>query len=100
MKVYLTKYAREKHLDEVDVGFNVTAAASRDFDKVREEMKQIVEAAGGEVKVIPMPWMVKFSLRDRGRAVPDLCRSRNHLRKNERGYPFWADAGEHIGMAV
>ena len=70
MKVYLTKYAREKHLDEVDVGFNVTAAASRDFDKVREEMKQIVEAAGGEVKVIPMLWMVKFPFE----IVDELCR--------------------------
>ena len=36
----------------------------------QEEMKQIVEAAGGEVKVIPMLWMVKFPFE----TVDELCR--------------------------
>lgn len=96
MKVYLTKYAREQHLDEIDVGFNVTAAASRDLEKVREEMRLIVEAAGGEVRVIPMLWMVKLPFE----IVDELCRIYVELGitsvKTSAGIHFGKMQVEHI----
>ncbi len=58
-KVYLAKLAMEKQIDEVDVGVNMTAAMSGDFDKVRDELKQMLDAVEGKVKLIPMLWMVK-----------------------------------------
>ncbi len=70
MKVYLMKLAKEKGIDEVDVAFNVTAAASRDFGAVKKELELLLEAADGQVKVIPMLWMVKFPFE----IINELCK--------------------------
>lgn len=59
-KVYLARLAKEKGIDEIDVGFNVTAAVSGDFETIREEFRQILEAVEGKVRVVPMLWMVKL----------------------------------------
>ena len=59
-KVYLARQAKEKGLDEIDVGFNVTAAVSGDFDTIRKELELILEAVDGQVRVVPMLWMVKL----------------------------------------
>lgn len=70
MKVYLVKLAKEKGLDEVDVGINLTAAASGDFEAVRKELELLLKAADGQVEIIPMLWMVKLSFE----IVDELCK--------------------------
>ena len=100
MKVYLTNLAREKQIDEVDVGFNVTAAASRDFKKVREEMEQILEASRGKVDIVPMLWMVKFPFE----IVNELCSIYTDLGvkavKTSAGIHFGRMQVEHIAWAT
>ena len=96
MKVYLMKLAKEKGIDEVDVAFNVTAAASRDFDTVRKEMELLMEAADGQVKVIPMLWMVKFPFE----IINELCKNYVDLGitsiKTSAGIHFGRMQVEHI----
>jgi len=96
MKVYLTKLAKEMNLDEVDVAFNVTAAASWDFGTVKKELELILEAADGELDIIPMLWMVKFPFE----IVNELCRIYVELGiksiKTSAGIHFGRMQVEHI----
>lgn len=95
-KVYLAKLAKENNIDEVDVGINVTAAASGDFEAVRDELKQILDAVEGKVKVIPMLWMVKLPLE----VVDRLCEIYIELGitavKTSAGIHFGYMTEEHI----
>ena len=96
MKVYLTKLAKDKELDEVDVGFNVTAAASGDFDTVGEELERVLDASSGKVDIVPMLWMVKFPFE----IVDELCRLYVNLGvksvKTSAGIHFGRMQIEHI----
>ncbi len=96
MKCFLIKEAARAGLDEVDVGFNVTAAASRDFLAVKTEMERLVEAADGKIKLIPMLWMVKFPFE----IVEGLCEIYRELGmtsvKTSAGLHFGEMQLEHI----
>lgn len=70
MKCCLMQDAVDAGLDEVDLVFNVTAAASLDFDTVREEVRTITERFGGKIRIVAMLWMVKFNFE----IVDELCR--------------------------
>jgi deoxyribose-phosphate aldolase len=69
-KEYLTGYALEKGIDEINYGVNITAVKSGDFHTVRKELELVLKTAGGKINIIPMLWMVRipFELVDR------LCR--------------------------
>ncbi len=96
MKCYLVGEAVKYGLDEADIGFNVTAAASCDFEAVRKEMKAIIDAAQGKIKIIPMLWMVKFPFE----IVDGLCRVYRELGiksvKTSAGIHFGEMQLEHI----
>lgn len=96
MKVYLIKLAKEKGLDEVDVGINVTAAASRDFETIRKELALLLEAADGKVEIIPMLWMVKLPFE----IIDELCKVYADLGiksvKTNAGIHFGKMQVEHI----
>ena len=92
----LVRQAREAGMDEVDIAPNVTAAASQDYAAVEEEMCRIIEAARGEIRLVPMLWMVKFSFE----TVDGLCRVYKRLGidsvKTSAGIHFGEMLVEHI----
>ena len=96
MKCFLVKKAVKGGLDEVDVAFNVTAAASYDFDSVEKEMQEIIDAGEGKIRIIPMLWMVKFSFE----IVDGLCKVYRKLGlknvKTSAGIHFGEMQLEHI----
>jgi deoxyribose-phosphate aldolase len=59
-KEYLTKYAVEKGLEEIDVGVNITAIKSGDFETAREELVSLLKIAGGRLNIVPLVWMVRI----------------------------------------
>ncbi len=59
MKINLIKYAVEWQLDEVDIGININAVLSGDWERTREELRLILEAADGRLNVIPVSWVIK-----------------------------------------
>jgi deoxyribose-phosphate aldolase len=69
-KKYLVDYARQKGINEVNYGINITAAKSKDFKTLREELGEVLKTAGGKISVIPMLWMVRIPLD----LVDKLCR--------------------------
>lgn len=69
MKVELTKYALAEGLDEIDVGINVNALMSGDFETVRSDLKAVLDAAEGKMNVIPVSWLVRLSLEN----IDKLC---------------------------
>ncbi|MEX1307931.1 MAG: hypothetical protein AB1Z19_05355 [Eubacteriales bacterium] len=96
MKCFLIKEAVKGGLDEVDVAFNVTAAASYDFEAVKTEMQAIIDAGEGKIRIIPMLWMVKFSFE----IVDGLCKVYRELGlknvKTSAGIHFGEMQLEHI----
>lgn len=96
VKCELVRQAREAGMDEVDIAPNVTAAASQDYADVEEEMCRIIEAARGEIRLVPMLWMVKFSFE----TVDGLCRVYKRLGidsvKTSAGIHFGEMLVEHI----
>jgi deoxyribose-phosphate aldolase len=66
-KEYLTRYAVEKGVDEIDFGVNITAIKSGDLKTAKEELESILKIADGKVNVIPLVWMVRipFELADK-----------------------------------
>jgi deoxyribose-phosphate aldolase len=58
-KVALAKYAVAQELDEVDIGININAVLSNDWDRARDELARVLDAAGGRLNVIPVSWVIK-----------------------------------------
>lgn len=69
VKVELTKYALAEGLDEIDVGINVNALMSGDYETVKEDLKAVLDAAGEKMNVIPVSWLVRLSLEN----IDKLC---------------------------
>ena len=96
MKCRLVREAAEAGLDEVDLAFHVTAAASGDFDTVRAEMEEIQRAAAGKIQIVAMLWMVKFPFE----TVDRLCQIYQELGirrvKTSAGIHFGEMQLEHI----
>lgn len=61
-KVRQALYAVEEGLDEIDIGINVHALLSGDWDAVRADLKAVMDAVDGRLNVIPVSWLVKLSL--------------------------------------
>ena len=68
-KVNLVKYALAHELDEIDLGINITAVCSGDFDAVKRDVAAVLEAAGGKLDVIPLVWVIRLPLE----VVDKLC---------------------------
>jgi len=66
-KNYLAEYAVGKGLDEVDVGVNITAIKSGNFEAARKELEDFLRTVNGKLNVVPLVWMVRipFELADR-----------------------------------
>lgn len=62
-------YAVEEGMDEIDVGINIHALMSGDWDTVREDLKAVMDAVDGRLNVIPVSWLVKLSLEN----IDRLC---------------------------
>ena len=68
-KVRQALYAVEEGLDEIDIGINVHALMSGDWDAVRADLKTVMDAVDGRLNVIPVSWLVKLSLEN----IDKLC---------------------------
>ncbi|MEG2882280.1 MAG: hypothetical protein RR873_05065, partial [Christensenella sp.] len=51
-KVALTQYALAQQLDEVDIGININAILSNDWDRAHDELEKVLRAADGKMNVI------------------------------------------------
>ena len=61
-KVRQAKYAVSEGLDEIDIGINVHALMSDDWDAVKADLKAVLDAVDGKLNVIPVSWLVRLSL--------------------------------------
>lgn len=61
-KVELARYAVAEGLDEIDIGINIHALMSDDWQVVRDDLKAVLDAVDGRLNVIPVSWLVKISL--------------------------------------
>lgn len=68
-KIRQALYAVENGLDEIDIGINVHALMSGDWDTVRDDLKAVLEAVDGKLNVIPVSWLVRLSLEN----IDKLC---------------------------
>ena len=59
-KEYLTGYAVEKGIDEIDLGVNITAIKSGDFKTAKEELESLFKIAAGKLNIIPLVWMIRI----------------------------------------
>ncbi|MEA4895583.1 MAG: hypothetical protein VB064_10015 [Oscillospiraceae bacterium] len=66
-KVRQALYAVEEGLDEIDLGINVHALLSGDWDEVRNDIKAVVDAVNGRLNIVPVSWLVKLSLENMDR---------------------------------
>ena len=62
MKLMLIKYALDHEIDEVNMGIDINAVMSGNWDKAKDELRKILEAAEGKINVIPVSWVVKVPL--------------------------------------
>ena len=68
-KVRQALYAVEEGLDEIDVGININALISNDWETVREDLKTVVDAVDGRLNIAPVSWLVRLSLAN----IDKLC---------------------------
>jgi len=68
-KIRQALYAVENGLDEIDIGINVHALMSGDWDAVRTDLKAVLDAVDGRLNVIPVSWLVRLSLEN----IDKLC---------------------------
>jgi len=61
-KVRQALYACDEKLDEIDLGININALMSNDWDTVRDDLKAVKDAVDGRLNIAPVSWLVKLSL--------------------------------------
>ena len=61
-KEYLTQFAVDKGIDEIDLGVNITAIKSGDFKTARDELESLLNIAAGKLNIIPIVWIVRIPL--------------------------------------
>lgn len=61
-KVNLMNYAVENNIQEANVGIDITAVLSDDFDRARYDLKAMLDAAKGKVTVVPVTWVIQLPL--------------------------------------
>jgi len=69
-KEYLTQFAVEKNIDEIDLGVNITAIKSGDFKTAKDELESLLKIADGKLNIIPLVWIVRIPLE----LVDRICR--------------------------
>lgn len=69
-KVRQAEYAVQEGLDEIDLGINIHALMSGDWDAVRDDIKEVVDTVDGELNIVPVSWLVKLPLE----SVDKLCK--------------------------
>jgi deoxyribose-phosphate aldolase len=61
-KVELVKYAVENQIQEVNIGIDITAVVSDDFDRARRELEAILSAAENKTTIVPVSWVIQLPL--------------------------------------
>ena len=61
-KEYLTQFAVDKGIDEIDLGVNITAIKSGDFKTAKDELCSLLKIADGKLNIIPLVWIVRIPL--------------------------------------
>ena len=61
-KIRQALFAIEKGLDEIDVGININALMSDDWETVRKDLKAVYDAVDGRLNIAPVSWLVRLSL--------------------------------------
>jgi deoxyribose-phosphate aldolase len=69
-KQYLVDFAKQKGIDEINYGINITAVKSGDYDTLRKELEAVLKTADKKINIIPMLWMVRLPFD----TVDRLCR--------------------------
>lgn len=95
-KVMLTKYAVEMGLDEVDVGVNINAILSGDFETARKDLKAVIDAADGKLNVIPVSWVVKVPFETLDKICQMYIDLGLHTLKTSAGLHFGDMKVEHV----
>jgi deoxyribose-phosphate aldolase len=95
-KIELIKYAIEHEVDEVNLGIDINAVMSGDWEKVRIELAKLLEVASQKVNVIPVSWVIKIPLE----TVDKLCKTYIDLgittMKTSAGLHFGDMKVEHV----
>lgn len=61
-KVELMRYAVEYGVDEVDVGIDITAMLSGDYERCYHDLKAMIDASEGKTIIVPVSWVIKIPL--------------------------------------
>ena len=59
-KEYLTQYAVDMGINEIDLGVNITALKSGDFKTAKDELVSLLKIADGKLNIIPLVWIVRL----------------------------------------
>ena len=96
MKLILIDYAVEHEINEVNVGIDINAVMSGDWDKAKEQLRKVMEAAKGKVNIIPVSWVIKVPFE----TVDKLCQMYIELgittMKTSPGLHFGEMKVEHV----
>lgn len=68
-KVDLVKFAVENNIQEVNIGIDITAVISDDFDRTRKELMAILDASEGKTTIVPVSWVIQLPLE----VIDKLC---------------------------
>lgn len=68
-KIRQALFAIDEGLDEIDVGININALMSDDWDTVRKDLKAVVDAVDKRLNIAPVSWLVRLSLAQ----IDQLC---------------------------
>ncbi len=68
-KIRQALFAVDQGLDEIDVGININALLSDDWDTVSRDLQAVIEAVDGRLNIAPVSWLVRLSLAN----IDKLC---------------------------
>ncbi|MBR0085573.1 MAG: hypothetical protein IJL97_03385 [Lachnospiraceae bacterium] len=95
-KIRQAMFAIEKGLDEIDLGININALLSDDWDAVRADLKAVKDAVAGRLDIAPVSWLVRLPLEK----IDKLCELYIELGydvlKTSAGLHFGAMKVEHV----
>ncbi len=95
-KVRQALYACEMGLDEIDVGINISALLSDDWDTVEKDLKAVIDAVDGRLNIAPVSWLVKLNLAQIDRLCELYIRLGLKTLKTSAGLHFGSMKVEHV----
>jgi deoxyribose-phosphate aldolase len=98
-KLMLMRYAVEMGVEEVDVGINITAVRSGDYERAKEELLQIVEASEGKVRIVGIGWLIRNSLETTQKILDMFRECGIRALKTNPGGHFGNMLVEHVAFA-